>query len=436
MSNAIVIPPSPQINYVSTDIKTEIDSLVAYIEPVQAGTGDPSPDNIRPITGFSSVNVFRTGKNLLGGDAFADAAVVAVNNATYCAKNEETKTVFLTANQAISQKVFSQPLKFKENTRYTIIVKGKKSNTNNSAMIDVHYTDGSRADIRFNDGRAITADTLYTQAYVTAANKTVKELATYYASGTATLYYDECGVFEGVLTAAGFEEYKGAKYSSSLSEAAGTVFGGSFDFVSGELIVDRSEITSYNGETLPSTWISDRDVYSQGATPTIGAQVVYALETPIKYYLSEATAQLLLGENVFFANSGDVGLALWVGGAKKIKLNNVNMTDYFTPTGISVTYKKVQGENGGTYLSGEREEDVLAWKAVVKLTCMPLTEEQQSEVLQKVTSSDPTLYYFDPLLKGYRTIHYMASVSEAVYKGHGGTGLIFWTGLVITAEEK
>ena len=35
----------------------DLKALVVGIEPVQSGTGDPSPDNVRPITGHSSVNV-------------------------------------------------------------------------------------------------------------------------------------------------------------------------------------------------------------------------------------------------------------------------------------------------------------------------------------------------------------------------------------------
>jgi len=34
-----------------------------YIEPKQSGTGDPSPDNIRPISGWTGMTVQRTGKN-------------------------------------------------------------------------------------------------------------------------------------------------------------------------------------------------------------------------------------------------------------------------------------------------------------------------------------------------------------------------------------
>lgn len=42
----------------------EITELKAAIEPVQSGSGDPSPTNIRPISGHTEVNVTRTGVNL------------------------------------------------------------------------------------------------------------------------------------------------------------------------------------------------------------------------------------------------------------------------------------------------------------------------------------------------------------------------------------
>lgn len=45
--------------------------VLVHIEPVQAGSGDPSPDNIRPITGWTSATVTRRGKNLMGKPAWA-----------------------------------------------------------------------------------------------------------------------------------------------------------------------------------------------------------------------------------------------------------------------------------------------------------------------------------------------------------------------------
>ena len=43
-------------------------SLNVTITPKQSGSGDPSPSNVRPITGTSTANVFVTGKNLFGGE--------------------------------------------------------------------------------------------------------------------------------------------------------------------------------------------------------------------------------------------------------------------------------------------------------------------------------------------------------------------------------
>jgi len=41
-----------------------IQSLSVSLSPIQTGSGDPSPDNVRPISGRDSVTVMRTGKNL------------------------------------------------------------------------------------------------------------------------------------------------------------------------------------------------------------------------------------------------------------------------------------------------------------------------------------------------------------------------------------
>ena len=41
-----------------------IISLVATISPLQSGSGDPSPTNVRPISGWTGATVTRTGKNL------------------------------------------------------------------------------------------------------------------------------------------------------------------------------------------------------------------------------------------------------------------------------------------------------------------------------------------------------------------------------------
>jgi hypothetical protein len=65
---------------------------------------------------------------------------------------------------------------------------------------------------------------------------------------------------------------------------------------------------SYNGETLEGEWISDRDVYAVGTTPTIGAQVVNIGATPQTYQLTPTQVNSLLGANNICADTGNIEL--------------------------------------------------------------------------------------------------------------------------------
>jgi hypothetical protein len=77
----------------------------------------------------------------------------------------------------------------------------------------------------------------------------------------------------------------------------GTRYGGQLDVTSGVLTLTHGEIASYDGETLPSTWISDRDEYQAGTTPTTGAQVVYELATPQTVQLTPMQVWAVQGGN-------------------------------------------------------------------------------------------------------------------------------------------
>ncbi len=48
-----------------TNVVAPIKHLLVTMEPIQEGSGDPSPENIRPITGYDSVTVTHKGKNIL-----------------------------------------------------------------------------------------------------------------------------------------------------------------------------------------------------------------------------------------------------------------------------------------------------------------------------------------------------------------------------------
>lgn len=94
------------------------------------------------------------------------------------------------------------------------------------------------------------------------------------------------------------------KYALDLGQ---TVYGGKINLATGTLIVEWANIDSYNGETITEPWLSSMDVYSAGATPTTGAQVVYKLATPLEYTLSPQQLTTLLGQNVVWG-SGTITL--------------------------------------------------------------------------------------------------------------------------------
>lgn len=85
-----------------------------------------------------------------------------------------------------------------------------------------------------------------------------------------------------------------------------TVYGGTLNVTSGELRATYANIASYNGETINEPWISSMDVYSAGATPTTGAQVVYPLATPQTYQLTPAQVATLLNQNNIFVDCGQI----------------------------------------------------------------------------------------------------------------------------------
>ena len=52
------------LNSFETKRSVTIDSLKTHFLPIQEGEGDPSPENVRPITGWNSIKIRKTGKNL------------------------------------------------------------------------------------------------------------------------------------------------------------------------------------------------------------------------------------------------------------------------------------------------------------------------------------------------------------------------------------
>lgn len=323
-------------------------------------------ENICPISGFSSVKVSRTGKNLLGGSAFKNSVLNNVPTSSL-GSNTYGSYVTWTANSTTTQKVIADDV-FKANTQYTFIGKFAKNDTNASVNLCFYYTDGTYTSFSYRS--SITANVPFTIAVSSTSGKTIASLKTNWAGGTTYAFYDEIGVFEGVLTSADFEAYQGDTYTIDLG---GNVYSGTLDVTTGTLTVTHgykdlgtltwgynstyqlfynsltdgvknensnihcvcsqyravvgynpsggiNDITQDGVVSVGSSYVSTtsnlliRDKRYTDATAfknaltSANAQLVYELATPQTYNLTAAEVEMLTGANNLWSSTGDIDL--------------------------------------------------------------------------------------------------------------------------------
>lgn len=307
-------------------------SLKAYIEPVQSGSGDPSPTNIRPISGWTACNVVRTRKN-------------------YFKYNKVDN------QNALSEKIpWQNGLKFKNfgsaisNGSLSIKYLDKLGTVIESSVKVYYISEGY--EFTFSNPPSGTA---YIQlaSYRSTANGGIDE----YISASFMVGTD-------IST---YEPYNGSTYTIQFTDGSNplTVYGGYVDIVSGLLVVNKlsaliSDLTLtrpanrvgyrlasrdflntikqavdnddvvdiscdlykkdsvtniYNGSMAigvnPSgeIWMMcPNDITSADDFKTIyGAyRIVYPLATPQTYQLTAQQVKSLLGENRVWADTGDV----------------------------------------------------------------------------------------------------------------------------------
>ena len=184
-------------------------------------------ENICPISPHTSVDVRGTGKNLWGGLKMAqDIAAVTPNTSI----DTTTKTVTYNAADISSKVLFSS---FKANTSYTFFM--KQATGSNHVNMYVRYTNGTN--VHFPTSGILVTD----------ADKTIECILGVWVSGRSILLYEECGVFEGVLTASDFVPYTGQTVTVPLND----LYGGTVGVTSGTgkeknalITIHSSDITS------------------------------------------------------------------------------------------------------------------------------------------------------------------------------------------------
>lgn len=318
-----------------------VTSLIADINPVQTGSGDPSPSNVRPITGWTGMNVVRTGKNLFGyslpihkgywsSTSFVgDDSVVPLENATgwtnirVCVP--EGATITISGMQAASG-VYAAWLGSDDPTdvvsRFSnYSMNGTKTVPSGAKYLGLCFNELSTAYTDYPNAQIVIGSTATTyEPY----NGTTYPIS--WADEAGTVYGGTLDVTTGLLTVTHYYWTENgtanwtknadgsffARYSSPLStQAAGSV--GWCNYCPYALTFNGVNMfaRANNLMNLGKGW---GDLYANtdalkaafAATPL---EVVYPLATPQTYQLTPQAVTTILGQNNIWADTGDVEVA-------------------------------------------------------------------------------------------------------------------------------
>lgn len=246
-------------------------SVQASWEPRQEGEGDPSPENIRPITGMDEVTVQQSGKNVLNvTGAFRNGFNYVLPNAAlvYGATYTYTCSTEVASGAGVALFIIAD-----DYALASYLGPGESA-----SFIVPENADFSQG-MWLAGGTINALDGVSAESFMVELGSTPTAYEPYQPCTTATLTLPE------------------------------TIYGGTVDAVTGAGSKEWGYIASYNGEALPGEWISDRDVYSAGATPTTGAQVAYKLATPQPIQATGNASLLALpGTNTVYTDADSVAV--------------------------------------------------------------------------------------------------------------------------------
>lgn len=259
--------------------------VAAEWEPTQEGSGEPSPENVRPIKGRDSVTVERCGENLLEfletNDQSANISIVV----------DQQKVV--TLNGTLTTKgnieIAKCRLHWRSGKMYTMRVKKISGAVVLGAGDGITYAFSLFSEDLTSYFRGPTASTNFDEYIAEDTSLEEVELILMLQCWREDTRFDnykfQIEIIESSTPPTAYTPYTGQTATLTLPT---TIYGGTVDAVTGEGQETWKLIDSYAGEDLPGKWISDRDVYVSGTAPSTGSQVAYKLPEPISFAVTGA----------------------------------------------------------------------------------------------------------------------------------------------------
>lgn len=266
-----------------------LDVQVA-ITPTQEGTGDPSPENVRPIVGWDSVTVMRCGKNLMPYTKPSESSYTS-KGVTFTWNDDGSIHVSGTAVGQVDSNLMNFDGFYLPPGTYRMI---SSSQSEIGPLFVVKKADTGK-NVWYSSGEIISIENgdvpQYFYVYVNDGATVDTTIYAFLSYGIEKPTDDD------------YAPYTGTTATLTLPK---TIYGGTVDVGTGTLTVSQAEIESYNGENLPGQWISDRDIYTPGTQPSIGAQVVYDLAESQTIQLAPQQIIALSGTNTLFTDAGNI----------------------------------------------------------------------------------------------------------------------------------
>ena len=359
------------------------------INPVQSGSGTPSPSNIRPISGWTEANITVAGKNLY----------------------DETQTL-IKGRYTSDGSIAGTSSELNKHTGLIKIQGGKTYTYYNAIPYTVQIY-----------GVWFDADEQYISTFVLPKSPTTTSTAiapnnACYAALSIYNETDQKVQFEVGATATDYEAYNGTTYNIEFEDSGSplTVYGGTLDTVSGALTVtgaiidlgtlsyayDSSGVRFYaivpqlksmnqwdgaygycsnyekgrigsGGATdgltvgfgLYGIYVYIRDTRYSDVTSfreaMNGVQLVYELTTPTEVSLTPTEITTLYGNNNIWADSGD--MAITYVRDTSIAINDA-LNQSITPTyssGTKIADYNVGGQTGAIYVQGAGGHKDVLW---------------------------------------------------------------------------
>ena len=264
------------------------DAVTYDIKDVQFESGETATpyapySNICPISGWDGLELTRTGKNIFH-EIIEQGGVYSSGGLS--SRSDRCRTTLIPVKEGVT---YSASIKSNGNAQIIGAYFYNSSTASSGTFVDKATAEQGKP-VSFTIAQGAThLLLLFANAESTSSDVTPSDV-------------QELQVEVG-KQATPYEPYQGETYTAAFPS---TVMGGSYDFATGEGSETWDYIASYAGETLPGEWMSDRDVYAEGTTPTTGAEVAYKLATPTEISLTPADVNLLKGLNTVWTDGDTV----------------------------------------------------------------------------------------------------------------------------------